>query len=196
MSKINNFIDDENKIARYVSRFEGALNENFLPEAIAQHNATLTVKKNILGRILTAFYRIGWIALIALAGLYLLNTLLDEVEAMFTVFTVLKPIGWTVSLMWVALWLIYWNAPLKHCPHCEAMFARDVVYEKKVPGTTYDRDVTRTVQQDVKDRFGKVIGKVDQEVTVTVRSEAFYTVFKCKKCQKMQVGIVIKHHDR
>ena len=197
-------IDDPEIIKASASLIFEDEGEKFSPEYVQSYNANLKASKNKLGTFALKYRKKGWFSLIATIICSVLISLLlggfsSEssvfVIAMIMVLSILRTISVVGIFVWIIVWFAYWLAPLQHCSFCNALYARVVVFEKKIPGTVSHATEGRTISHNIKNNQGKVIGSIDEEVDVNVMRVNYYTVYQCKKCKQLKVEIIRKQFD-
>lgn len=196
-------IDDPEIIEESANLIFEEEGEEFSPEYVRKHNDSLKPRKDKLGTFALKYRKKGWLSLVGIVLFSILNTgaviFLDEPSPfMIFIAVVALVLRWVCGVgifLWVIVWFAYWLSPLQCCTFCNALYAREVVFEKKVPGTSVRGVEGRTVSHKIKNNDGKVTGSIEEEVSVDVVRANYYTVYQCKKCKKMKVEIIRKQFD-
>ena len=195
-------IDDPKIIEESASLIFEEEGEKFSPEYVRRYNDSLKPSKNKLGTFALKYRKKGWISLIVIIVFSVLNSLpaLWSEPSSFMIgiamiLLVLRGIAGFGVFLWVIVWFAYWLAPLQCCTFCNALYAREVVFEKKIPGSAVRGVEDRTISHKIKNNDGKVTGSIEEEISVDVVRANYYTVYQCKKCKKMKVEIIRKQFD-
>ena len=193
--KIVKMLDDEEYIETAAKLVFEDEDSEFSPKSVAEKNAEIGEKSDKLGDILIKYKGYGWYVFGAALAVYILSFALSGIIFFDVIFSLLGPVVGIALAVWCFVWLSYWLAPLKHCTFCKAFYSREVVFEKKVPNLNLKTVVKRTVSKNINDAQGNKIGSIDEDVDVAVVRVGYYTVFRCKKCGKLKVEIIVKEFD-
>ena len=203
---VKKMIDNPDVIAESASLIFEDENEKFSPEYVKNYNSGIKAPLNKLGTIALIYRKKGWLSLIAMVICSFFNYIINIITwntdstsifvlAIGFIVIALNTLAKIAVFGWIVAWFAYWLAPLQHCTFCQALYAREVVFEKKIPGTSRKLKEDRTISHNVKNNQGKVIGSIDEDITVDITRATYYTVYQCKKCKKLKVEILIKDFD-
>ena len=183
------------------SLVQHGMNEEFTPNGIVQHNNRCQTKPSQFGKFICMWQKRGWLCFIAGIALMLIGNLFGyngtaaSLILSFIIETT-RSIAFAGGLIWFFTWLLFWQAPLKHCDLCRRLFCRDVILELPIEGTSVNTHEDRTIQQVLRDNHGNRIGTINETVNVAVKREVHYTVYQCKKCGRRKIELIVNTYDR